>query len=254
MSDTIIAKTRADKLRNEEIFTFYMEVAGLISATDAETLNSGDLTPKFAARLAALQKISKSPRTEEIHNADKERDNAYRALTGFNKVMSLSDNPEIREAARRVQIVIDTYGSVRGLNYEEETGVIHNLVQDLKSDNYSAAVTLIALTPYVSKLEDRNNNFKTLLNTRDEETAAGPHIAVKDARLKTDNIYARIRDRVNSYVDDETANPKLETFITQLNIIVKRFNTLAARHHRKGGKGGDGETTGGEEGNGEENV
>ena len=70
-----------------------------------------------------------------------------------------------------------------------------------------------------------------------------PHVAVKDARAGIDKIYARIRNRVNSYVDDETPVPALDAFVAQLNVITKRFNTLAAHHqHKKGGdKEGGGE-------------
>jgi len=111
---------------------------------------------------------------------------------------------------------------------------------------HAADVTLVGLTPYVLKLESRNNNFKSLLNLRDEETAAATgsaHVAVKDARVSIDRIYARIRGRVNSYVDDETPDPAFDAFVAQLNVITKRFNTLAARHqhHKKGGDG-EGET------------
>ena len=234
-------------LRNEEHFTAHSEIAALLGGASAGTLHADDLIPKHAAQLAALdaalQTIRKSPRTEQIHNADKERDDAYRALTGFNKVMLLNDSAQIRAAAARIQIVIDTYKSVLGMNYEEETGTIHNLIQDLKSEKYAGDVNLAGLTPYVLKLESRNNVFKSLLNTRDEETAAAngsAHVAVKDARAGIDKIYARIRNRVNSYVDDETPVPALDAFVAQLNVITKRFNTLAAHHHhKKGGKGGD---------------
>jgi len=66
------------------------------------------------------------------------------------------------------------------------------------------------------------------------------HIAVKGARAAIDKIYARIRNRVNSYVDEDTPNQAVDAFVAQLNVITKRFNTLAARHHhKKGGKGGD---------------
>jgi hypothetical protein len=45
-------------------------------------------------------------------------------------------------------------------------------------------------------------------------------------------------------VDEETPNPAIDAFVAQLNVITKRFNTLVARHHhKKGGKGGDGEGT-----------
>jgi hypothetical protein len=72
------------QLRNEEHFTLHSEIAALLGGAPAGTLHADDLIPKHAARLAALddalQFIRKSPRTEEIHNADKERDDAYRAL------------------------------------------------------------------------------------------------------------------------------------------------------------------------------
>jgi hypothetical protein len=246
-NSSAIAWVRCTQLRNEEHFTFHSEIAALLGRTDAETTRAADLTPKHAARFAvldkALQRIRKSPRTEELQKADKERDDAYRALRGFNKVMLLSDNAAIRAAASRIQIVIDTYKSVLGMNYEEETGTIYNLVEDLKSHKYAADASFIGLTPYVSKLETRNNLFKSQLSARDGETAAengAEHVAVRDARLKLDNIYAKIRDRVNSYADEDAPNAERDAFVAELNVITKRFNILAGRHHKKGGKGEEG--------------
>jgi len=99
------------------------------------------------------------------------------------------------------------------------------------------------LTAEVMAILNDTSNY-IYVPSKDEETAAATgsaHVAVKDARASIDKIYARIRNRVNSYVDDETPVPALDAFVAQLNVITKRFNTLAAHHHhKKGGKEGDG--------------
>lgn len=241
MKEIIIAKTRVKKLHNMEHIEFHAEFVGTVREAGAEVHRSADLVAKHDARFAildeGLKRIVKSPRTEELQKADKERDETYRGLVAFNKAMTLHHEVLIHAAAVRVLIVINTYKNVAAMNYEEETSAIDNLVQDLKSAKYAPDVQTIGATQWVLTLETRNNKFKSLMGSRDHETAATEHhIAVKEARSRLDKIYSRIKSRIHSYVDDDAVDPDLEALIKELNVVARRFNTLIARRDKHGKK------------------
>jgi hypothetical protein len=252
MNDEVIHEIRLAGQHNDAHFQFHTEAAALIAASDAEALHIDDGAASRHVRTlatldSALKNITKSPFTPKIHEADKKRDEAYRGLAAFNKAMCLHHDPTIRAAAERVQIAIDTYGNVVNKSYEEETSAIYNLVQDLSSEKYHADVTTAGLSPWVSRLNAANNAVSTNIADRDNENAAKPHINVRAARTDVDRAYKTIAERVNSYAK-ENATPAIKEFVTKMNLIVKRFNTLLKQqhshnHHGHGHHGGkDGET------------
>jgi len=240
MAEPNINKIFLRSQRNDAHFQFHTEVAALIREIGAGMLFIGDLAPKYAAQLStlddALKVIVKSPITEELLDADKARDETYRGLAALVKAMSCDTDPAARAAAHRVQIVLDTYGNVAVKNYEEETGAVYNLVQDLKSAKYAGDVAAAGLTVWVDRLARLNNAFTTLLTSRDNETAARSHIVVKDARRDIDNTYRKIAFRVNSHVGGEVGAAEISAFVTKMNIIIKRFNALKRHHHGHGGE------------------
>jgi len=138
-----------------------------------------------------------------------------------------------------------TYGNIAGKSYEAESSAVHNLVQDLTSPKYAAAVTAVGLMPWVIKLRADNDAVGALIGNRDNEAAAKTQVNAREARGALDAIYKKIIARVNSHAGED-ATPAISTFVTKMNIIVKRFDTLLKHHrHHKGAAGA--ETEAGEE-------
>jgi len=78
------------------------------------------------------------------------------------------------------------------------------------------------------------------------------HIGATPYKDLKNKPLARARELIHTYESTRhrttKPRPALDAFVAQLNVITKRFNTLAARHrHKKGGKSGDGETSGEED-------
>jgi len=239
-----INELRLNGLHNDAHFQFYAEIRTLVEETTPAALKieAGWLLfiPAFENYDAALRKIIKSAITDQIKDADAARDAAFAAFAKFLAAMCEHYDTKIRNAALKVHVVAHTYGNVAAKPINEETSAVYNLVQELKSENYRTAVTLIGLMPWVNKLGTLNTDFESLIQERDRENEAKSHISMKTARRNIDDTYKNIVKTINSliYLNQLT---EYETFVDTYNIVVKRFNTLLkqqqsiSRHHGKGG-------------------
>jgi len=239
-----INKIDTTHLRNSLHFQFHTEAKNLIQETGVPELKIETLFVEYRQRYneldAALKKIVKSAATDKIHDADKERDAVF---AGFIKTMGgLCEHydPATRDAALKIQVVTHTYGNVAVKPLNEETSDIYNLVQDLKSDKYKDLVALVGLTQWVSKLEQQNNAFETLIKERDRENAAKNHTAVKEARQAVDESYKRIVETINALLVLNQLTG-CAAFVETLNQIIHR---LSVKRHRHGGKAEDTDGTG----------
>jgi hypothetical protein len=243
-------------LHNDAHFQLLTEFRDLVIIKTPEALRIEALWPTFTTCYAnidaALKKITKSAITDAIKTADAARDAAFIGISKFNKaILDYHYDPEWREAARQIDIVLHTYGNVAAKPINEETSAIYNLVQEFRSDNYKAKVTLIGLMPWVNKLDLFNNNFEQLIQERDRESEAKSHISMKPARREMDDVYKNIVKTVN-YLIFLGQLTGCETFVDTYNIVVNRYITAIKhqqnnhRHHGKGGETGgtDGETGG----------
>jgi hypothetical protein len=221
------------RLHNEAHFQLQAEFRDLIAAHGAELLK---IKPQFdeyrklyEREDEALKKIVKSALTEKINEADAARDSIFIGMADVCKGMCRHFNPEIRDAALRVQVLFDTYGNVAYKPLNEETAAIHNITQDLQSDKYAADVAAICIAPWVPELKARNNAFEALVKERFSETAGKTDIAIKDARRELDAAYRKICDIINVYVMLE-GEANYADFIKTLNAVIAKY---AVKHHHR---------------------
>lgn len=73
----------------------------------------------------------------------------------------MTEHPDVATAtaAMEVKRLFDTYGDPTSLAQTEESGVLHNLIQDLKALDAEKA-RLLALTPWINNLENKEKAFK----------------------------------------------------------------------------------------------
>lgn len=175
------------KLRNNEYFQFMADFLVLLNIVTPAAINSETEAVQFNE---AFEKLDQELRvdkgsifTEPLQKRDTRRDNTWRAIDGRVKATLLCPFEEEAEAAKRLKRIIDLYGDVRKLSYNEETGAITNLTGDLLSRNNSTDVNTVGLTNWVGALRDENIAFKDLQNQRDTEAAFKTSGNVKEARL-----------------------------------------------------------------------
>ena len=247
------------QLRNDAHFQYLTEFRDLVASVGAAALKIDALWPAFVllfeALDAALKKISKSPRTQKIIDADKARDSVFAGIAKYNKVvLGHHFDPEHREAASQIDIVLHTYGNVAAKPVNEETSAVYNLVQELTSEKYRTFVTLIGLMPWVSKLQELNTLLEGLVKERDRENAAKHHIVMKKARAEIDEAYKNIVQTINSLIFlGMLEGEGCATFVETLNTVIQRYAVMIKRQqgggHGHGHGHGDG-GAGGEEGEG----
>jgi len=224
--------------RNDEHFQFHTEFRTLVNRHGAISLKIG---PQFEVYLPlydredeALKKIMKSAITADIQEMDKRRDVVFRGMIDANKSALNHFHTEVQEAARRLKIVFDTYGNLARKPLNEETSGIYNLLQDLNG-KYAADVAKVGIADWVAELETLNNAFAALMRDRFEESAMRTDIVLKQARIKLDEAYRTITERINALVIVDGAEPYTD-FIKFLNAVIAKYTAALAKRTGKSKK------------------
>lgn len=220
------------RFRNNEHFQFHTEVKDLVTAEGAAKLK---IDTQFATYLAcynnedeAFQKIAKSATTEAIESADKRRDQTFRGVADAVKSALRHFDPAVCDAAKRLKIVLDTYGNVAAMPLNEETSAIYNLVQELTGAS-AAHVQKLGIAPWITELESNNKAFDALVKSRNDETASKTELRMKSCRKELDTVYATIVHRLDALITIE-GEGNYEPFVRKLNAYVDRYNlTIAQR-------------------------
>ena len=254
-----VKNLKTGNLRNDEHFQFGAEFRKLVNEFTPEALKITTLFNKWLALYddedVALKKIVKSILTDKIQDADKVRDDLFRGMVDANKSALKHFDADVRDAAERLQTVFNTYGNVAVKPLNEETSAIYNLVQDLKSSRYAAAVTKVGLNLWLLKLEESNIAYDNLTKERYDEKATITTVVLKEARTEIDDVYRNIVKHIEARLLLEDDKTVFEQFILKLNLVVDKFNnTLKQRQGMAAAKnlppspppqeGGDGSRTG----------
>jgi anion-transporting ArsA/GET3 family ATPase len=227
-----ISKIHLIHFRNDAHFQYCVEFRELVAKFNPQTLKLKPLFDGFPALLdredEALKKISKSALTEKIQEADVARDETFSGMAELNDAMRKHFNPDKRDAAKRVAVVLHTYGNVAKKAMNEETSAVFNMLQDLRSDKYASDAAAIGLTEWADELEERNNLVEKLMRERFDEGASKSHIVLKEAREAVDALHNKIIKRLEALIEiDGEAN--YEDFVNTFNEIAAKYNV---KHHR----------------------
>ena len=104
--------------------------------------------------------------THDLEQLDGVRDKAYRALMKAVSLAKLSEDADEVRAAEKVAEVARRYRNVANSNYDKESGLVKNLVADLKSAECTAAVAKLKLTAAITRLETANTAFDDRYHNR----------------------------------------------------------------------------------------
>jgi len=126
--------------------------------------------------------------------------------------------------------VFDTYGNVSVKPLDEETSALYNVLEDLKG-KYAADATTVGLTGWMTELGKANADFETLMRARYDEAALKTDLVLKEVRVKIDEAYRVITERINAaiIIEGETT---YRDFVSTLNTVIKRYSDILAQ--RKG--------------------
>ena len=189
------------RMNNGAHFTF---VSNILARAEADTAVKGkaadqvnNLKAAVSAEDEALKISQKSLLTDEIAKADNDRDALYagykKAVEGF-LAMPIAD---MAQAAKILSQHIKDYKINTADQLDKETGLLVNFITDLE-DKYTAQVTKLGLTAFVTNMKEANERVRTLTLQRTNEKMGVTVGALKAARTASDDAYRALVKMVNA--------------------------------------------------------
>jgi hypothetical protein len=232
-------------MRNDAHFQYQTEFRTIVTEFGAQSLKIGpqfaEWEPLYAVEDEALKKIVKSEFTAKIQDADKARDDTFSGMAEISRACLKHHDPGVAEAAKRLKILLGTYGSIDRKPLNEQTAAITNILQDLKG-KYAPDAAAVGIGAWVAELEKRNGAFIAHTQERFDEAAARTSVTMGDARTDVDKAYRAIVQRINALIIVEGAGA-YENFVSRLNVVIDKYVAALARQKgRSGKKEGGGES------------
>jgi hypothetical protein len=197
------------------IVTLYMEFSNLVDQEE-QLINT----------------MRKSDYTQQITEAAQRVD---RAIIGMHEAIRshlYHFDLAVVAAAQSINNRFDAFGDITRKSYGEETAVVNLLINDLNSTDYSAKVTLLGLTAWLTELQNAEVVFEQLIALRATEAANKPQGKIKNIRKKIDILFHKVIALIAAAdtIDDTGA---YEQFINELNVETTYFNTHTHQHAKK---------------------
>ena len=219
-------------LQNMEHFQFASHVAALCDEANIELVNAvlEPLKQAIEQEDKALNLPRQEEGTKELEQLDRTRDQAYRALQLLTELHLQDDDSATQAAAQRISEVLSRYPKLIQSEYDKESGMIKNLLTDLKAPAMAVHLTKVSAAPYIDRLEKANKAFDQRYRSRLKSAIPTGTYDIKALRAATDKALQAITRRLDSLDDLEPETPKLADLITQYNgLVEKRRMTLAHR-------------------------
>jgi hypothetical protein len=179
----------------------------------------------------AFKIIRKSDLSSRKEESDQGRDAIFIGIKDVIKSLRHHFDANVRAAALRIQIVIDTYDNPKSLTdlpYDAETAAINNFLQEL-DNNYAADVLLTGLSSWIEELRVRNAAFEELTREYNEQQTGKSSAGLKKTRADADKAYKDVIAALNGLLVIE-GEANYAPFVAELNTLIKHYNDLIAQH------------------------
>lgn len=180
---------------------------------------------------AALKDDTKLPSSAAVTQADEARDYAWRGLSNYVKVLLMHPTAEVVALATSTKDILDKYGNPIDLSQTEESGVIHNALQELEAISEENQEKM-NIELWIGRLRTENDKFVQLVKQKAAEEAALNVGIIKQSRKEADNAYRSLVNMINMLVEVE-GDENYKDFIAVVNKhIEKQQKTLKNRESR----------------------
>ena len=189
------------RMNNGAHFTLVSNILARAEADTAVKGKASELVSNFKVAVAAedeaLKISQKSLLTDEIAKADNDRDALY---AGYKKAVEAFLAMPIADMAQAAKVLaqhIKDYKINTADQLDKETGLLVNFITDLE-DKYTAQVTKLGLTAFVTNMKEANERVRTLTLQRTNEKMGVTVGALKAARTASDTAYRALVKMVNA--------------------------------------------------------
>ena len=224
------------RLRNEDHYMFNTRFKKLVVQFSATALNIETQFNEWQAAFddegTAIEYVRKSSFTDQLIEADGLRDDVFSGIILLVKGNLHHYDSVVRMAAERVNVITDHFGNLAQLTFTSESASIINMIAELGGADAPDIVAL-GLHGWITELQNRNNAFIELFDSRLDESAGKTALRMKEVRLKIDTVYAAIIKRINAGIVFNGEAPYAD-FVKLLNESLLYYHNMLARQN--GGK------------------
>jgi len=214
-------------LRNEEAFGFLQQVQAETKYLTDATIESiiDNLTTSLEEFDKALKESDKLPSVALARECDTARDTAWSGLNAYCKaVATYHPDADVKATAQKTYDIVLKYGNPIRLPQTQESGVLHNLLQDLNALPAEDR-TKAALDAWINHLSECENNFLAAVGERTVEESARINGIVKQTRTATEAAYRKLVEVVNA-LNGLLAESDYTIFIDHVNALIDRQKTI----------------------------
>ena len=234
---------KSTNLANARFMDFYQVmslVLGFLSKEDLNMLNvaqeANDFRTVFEIFEKAIKQAQKTGITDALILADDERDNVYTGFTGSLRSLTRFPDGGIAQSATKLLLITDKYGAgVARLPQRQETGVIKNIIAELRMSKNIMLLQNTGLAMWLDKLEQANNEFDNLYVNRNEKEAEFISGLTRAERANMQAAFEKLVRAIeaNAYLRGEDAYKplaeKINTEVANVQQAAKSRATLNAK-------------------------
>lgn len=224
------------RLRNEDHYLFNTRFKRLVLQFSATALNIVTQFDEWQAAFddegTAIEYVRKSSITDQLVEADGLRDDLFGGFMLLVKGNLHHYNSGMRMAAERVNVITDHFGNLAQFTFTSESASIINMIAELGGAD-APDIAALGLHGWITELQNRNNAFIELFDSRLDESAGKTALRMKEVRLRIDTAYNAIIKRINAGIVFNGEAPYAD-FVKLLNESLLYYRNLLAR--QVGGK------------------
>ena len=191
-----------------------------------------DLMQAYTNEDAAYLLTTKSALTEQLAEADRQRDGLLAGLRAMCDALLHLGTDEQKAAAQKVVDQLTLYKLRADLKYEDEGIKMDQFLSDCQSNfDLKKAIRAIGQEATVEQMKTANDEAMRLVNMRKQERALTDMQRLNKARLVTDDAYQTFATLLNAYAAieaDETGFSQYDLCIRVMNEDIRYYRTMVA--------------------------
>jgi len=222
------------QLRIEEDFNYMTEFVNIVQEIEIPSVVEffQPLKEAYTIYGISIKKIIASGDTAEVLKADERRDYVVTGMFTYVTAMEMHYEESIADAARRVKIVMKVFKNPSYRSYSEESGIIINLLEELRKDEVMRYAQQINLEGWMEALQEAQRNFENIMSGRDiGDIDRNVEYIAKQERANTHEQYLKFVEMYNATLL-VTKDGDLIYSAKRVNEAVERYKNLIAQ--RKG--------------------
>ena len=217
-------------LQNMEHLEFTNHVLNMAKTANLDKMNPliAPLEAAYKAENEALNQPRALDGTADLVELDEERDRAFRMFQTMLDARKYEKSKDLVKTARAVQSIVDRYPNLAEANYDKESAMIDNLIDDLNGAEAKAWVTTLGLAEAIKRLDEGNKAFRARTQQRLAKGEASGSVDVKQLRQITDAALNAVLRRMDS-LDDLFPSAEVTALIKTYNALVDGKQFLLAK-------------------------